>query len=91
MIVQHCWNGSIKGQPKHLEKNLTHFHFVHHKSHFDCPGIGQASVARDGQLTSEDKSQLQDKRSQVKCSVSYWICEEPRHHFPGKASLWPIR
>jgi len=51
MIVQHCWNGSDRRQLKHLEKNLPHFHFVHHKCHFDWPAFGQASVARDRHLT----------------------------------------
>ena len=51
MIVQRWWNGSDRGQPKHLEKFLPHFHFVHHKPHFDWPRIGQDSMARDGQLT----------------------------------------
>jgi len=51
MIIQHWWNGSDSEQPKHLEKNLHLFHFVHHKSHFDWPENGHASVARDRQLT----------------------------------------
>jgi len=51
MIIQHWWNGSDRGQLKHLEKNLPHFDFVHHKSHFDWPGIGKVSLARDGKLT----------------------------------------
>jgi hypothetical protein len=26
-------------KPKYLEKNLAHYHFVHHKFHMDYPGI----------------------------------------------------
>jgi len=51
MITQHWWNGSDRGQPKHLEDNLPNFDFFHHSSNSDWLGIGQTSVARDWQLT----------------------------------------
>jgi hypothetical protein len=28
-----------RGKPKNSEKNLPHYHFVHHKPHMDGPGI----------------------------------------------------
>jgi hypothetical protein len=28
------WNDIDKGKPKNSEKNLSHCHFVHHKSHW---------------------------------------------------------
>jgi hypothetical protein len=30
------WNYTDRGKPKNSEKNLSHCHFVHHKSHMDC-------------------------------------------------------
>ena len=34
------WNYTDRGgKPKYSEKNLSHFHFVHHKSHMDWPGM----------------------------------------------------
>jgi hypothetical protein len=38
-VMEHRWNETDRGKPMHSEKNLSQFHFVHHKSHMDRPGI----------------------------------------------------
>jgi hypothetical protein len=35
----HRWNNTERGKLKYLEKNLSHCHFIYHKSHMDWPGI----------------------------------------------------
>jgi hypothetical protein len=32
------WNDNERGKPKSSEKNLSQYHFVHHKSHWIDPG-----------------------------------------------------
>jgi hypothetical protein len=34
-LMEHRWNEIERGKPKYSEKNLSQFHFVHHKSHMD--------------------------------------------------------
>jgi hypothetical protein len=36
--MEQRWNDIDRGRPKDSEKILTQCHFVHHKSHMDCPG-----------------------------------------------------
>jgi hypothetical protein len=31
--MEHRWSEIDRGKPKYSEKNLSQFHFVHHKSH----------------------------------------------------------
>jgi hypothetical protein len=35
LVIEHRWNEIDRGKPKYSEKNLSQFHFVHHKSHMD--------------------------------------------------------
>ena len=37
--VDHWWNGTDRRKTKYLEKNLARYHFIHHRSHMDCPGM----------------------------------------------------
>jgi hypothetical protein len=37
--MEHRWNETDRGKPKYPGKNLSQCHFVHQKSHTDCPGI----------------------------------------------------
>ena len=37
--MEHRWNEIDRRKPKHLGKDLTQCHFLHHKSHMYCPGI----------------------------------------------------
>jgi hypothetical protein len=37
MSVKQRWNDTDKRKSKDSEKNLSQFHFVHHKSYMDCP------------------------------------------------------
>jgi hypothetical protein len=37
--MEHRWNEIDRGKPKYSGKNLSEYHFVHHKSHVDRPGI----------------------------------------------------
>jgi hypothetical protein len=37
--MEHLWNETDRGKSKYSGKNLTQYHFVHHKSHMDWHGI----------------------------------------------------
>jgi hypothetical protein len=37
--IERLWTDTDKGKPKYSEKNLSQFHFVHHKSQLALPGI----------------------------------------------------
>jgi hypothetical protein len=37
-VMEHRWNETDRGKPKYLGKNLSQYHFVHHKSHMDVVG-----------------------------------------------------
>jgi hypothetical protein len=37
--MEHWWNDTDRGKLKYWEKNLSQYHFVHHKTHMDRPGI----------------------------------------------------
>jgi hypothetical protein len=39
MSTEHWWSGTGRGKPKFSDKNLSHFHFIHYKSHMDWLGI----------------------------------------------------
>jgi hypothetical protein len=39
MSMEHWWNDTDRGILKYWEKNLSHTHFIHHKSHMDWTGI----------------------------------------------------
>jgi hypothetical protein len=39
LVTDHRWNEIDRGKPKNSGKNLSQFHFVHHKSHMDRPRI----------------------------------------------------
>jgi hypothetical protein len=39
LVVEHQWHEIDRGKPKYSEKNLSQFHFDHHKSHIGRPGI----------------------------------------------------
>jgi hypothetical protein len=36
--MEQQWNDIDRGKLKDSEKNLSQYHFVHYKSHIDCPG-----------------------------------------------------
>ena len=38
-VMEHRWNESDRGKPKHSGKTLSQRHFFHHKSHMDRSGI----------------------------------------------------
>jgi hypothetical protein len=42
-VMEHRWNEIDTGKPKYLEKNLSQYHFVHHKFHMDWPRIEAGS------------------------------------------------
>jgi hypothetical protein len=42
-VMEHRWNEIDKEKPKYSGKNLSQYHFVHHKSHMDRPGIEPGS------------------------------------------------
>jgi hypothetical protein len=35
LAMEHRWNETDRGKPKYSGKNMSHCHFVHHKSHVD--------------------------------------------------------
>jgi hypothetical protein len=37
--AEHWWDDTDRGKPAYLEKTLAQYHFVHHKSHVNCPAI----------------------------------------------------
>jgi hypothetical protein len=37
-VMEHRWNEIGRGKTKYSGKNLSKYHFVHHKSHMDEPG-----------------------------------------------------
>jgi hypothetical protein len=34
-VMEHRWNEIDRGKPKYSGKNLSQYHFFHHKSHLD--------------------------------------------------------
>jgi len=38
MSMEHYSNDTDRRKPKHSEKNLFNYHYVHHKSHMHWPG-----------------------------------------------------
>jgi hypothetical protein len=34
-VMEHQWNEIDMGKPKYSGKNLSQYHFAHHKSHMD--------------------------------------------------------
>jgi hypothetical protein len=49
------WNDILTGKSKNSEKNLSQFHFIHHKSHMDWPRHEpKASTVRGRRLTTWD-------------------------------------
>jgi hypothetical protein len=47
----HSWNGRDRGVSKYLEKNLSYYHFFHHKSHEAWPSRWLAFKRLMGRLT----------------------------------------
>jgi len=39
MILEHLWNVTNRRKLKYSKRNVSHSHFVHHKSHMDLLGI----------------------------------------------------
>jgi hypothetical protein len=51
--VEQWWNDTDNWKAKHLEKNMSQYHSVRHKSHMGCPGCKSwASTMRCHQLTA---------------------------------------
>jgi hypothetical protein len=40
--MEQGWNEIDTEKPKYSGKNLSQYHYVHHKSHMDWPGIQSA-------------------------------------------------
>jgi len=47
MINEYWWNDDERDESKYSDKNLSQCHCVHHKSHFDWPGIEPGSPCRE--------------------------------------------
>jgi len=47
LSMEHRWSNTDKIKWKCREKNLSHIHFVHHKSHTDWLGIKPATLIYD--------------------------------------------
>jgi hypothetical protein len=45
--VEHFWNGTDRGNPTFYEKNRSHFHLAHHKSHTGRYGTDIEPVGRE--------------------------------------------
>lgn len=45
--VVNFWNGTDRGNPKFYEKNLSHCHFTHHKSHTESYGVEIEPLGRE--------------------------------------------
>jgi len=43
--IEHWWNGTDRVKHKYSERKVSQCHFVHHKSHMDCCGIGPLASA----------------------------------------------
>jgi len=47
MRVEHWWDDRDRGKPMYSERNPSHCHIVHHKSHVDWSGIEFRRVWRE--------------------------------------------
>jgi hypothetical protein len=45
-VMERRWNEINRGKPKYSGKNLSQYHFIHHKSHMD-PGSNPGWEAGD--------------------------------------------
>jgi len=39
MSLKYWWNDTDKGKPNYVDKNQSHCHFAHHRSHLDHSGV----------------------------------------------------
>jgi hypothetical protein len=39
MNIDQCWNDTDRGNLNYSEKNMSHCHFIHCKSHIDYGGV----------------------------------------------------
>jgi hypothetical protein len=51
MSMEQWWNDTDRGKPKYWERNLFQWHFVHHKSNVDWPGIELGLSPATGQAS----------------------------------------